>query len=69
MQPPGSASGSSLDLSTDSDSDEIFLDKEEPEMGQSDEDSLGLELSDVDKSAPSGRKTSRKIQDNSDDDF
>lgn len=64
-------SASSLDLSSDSESDEIFLGKDEQDgAGQSDEDSLGLELSAMEqRTAPSGRKTSQRITDNSDDDF
>ncbi|KAJ8984678.1 hypothetical protein NQ317_015769 [Molorchus minor] len=62
-------SQSSLDLSTDSESDDLFLDKDEPELMHSDEESLALELS-VDREAPSGRKTSNKVVEvNSDDDF
>ncbi|XP_018575207.1 clusterin-associated protein 1 homolog [Anoplophora glabripennis] len=69
MQPPLSGSQSSLDLSTDSESDDLFIDKDEPELMHSDEESLALELS-VDRRAPSGRKTSSKVQENnSDDDF
>ncbi|KAJ8915172.1 hypothetical protein NQ315_000425 [Exocentrus adspersus] len=69
MQPPLSGSQSSLDLSTDSESDDLFIDKDEPELMHSDEESLALELS-VDRRAPSGRKTSNKVQENnSDDDF
>lgn len=69
MQPPLSGSQSSLDLSTDSESDDLFIDKDEPELMHSDEESLALELS-VDRRAASGRKTSNKVQDNnSDDDF
>ncbi|XP_074027492.1 clusterin associated protein 1 isoform X2 [Leptinotarsa decemlineata] len=68
MQPPLLGSQSSLDLSTDSESDDSFLDKDEPELMQSDE-SLALELS-VDRRAASGRKASSKVQENnSDDDF
>lgn len=69
MQPPLSGSQSSLDLSTDSETDDLFIDKDEPELMHSDEESLALELS-VDRRAPSGRKTSSKVQENnSDDDF
>ncbi|KAJ8944650.1 hypothetical protein NQ314_009412 [Rhamnusium bicolor] len=70
MQPPLSGgSQSSLDLSTDSDEDDLFIDKDEPELMHSDEESLALELS-VDRRAPTGRKTSSKVQENnSDDDF
>ena len=64
-----SVSGSSLDISSDSESDDIFADKEESELQHSDDDSLGLELSSFDKRAPSGRITSSKVQSNSDDDF
>lgn len=67
MQPPLFGSQSSLDLSTDSESDDLFIDKDEPELMHSDDESLALELS-VDRRAPSGRKT--KIpENNSDDDF
>lgn len=72
MQPPVSGSQSSLDLSTDSESDDLFIDKDEPELIYSDEESLGLDLSTVDRRAPptaAGRKTSSKVQSNSDDDF
>lgn len=65
MQPALFGSQSSLDLS--SDSDDLFLDKDEPELMHSDE-SLALELSTVDRRAPSGRLQSSKLQD-SDDDF
>ncbi|KAG5879376.1 hypothetical protein JTB14_032082 [Gonioctena quinquepunctata] len=65
MQPP-LGSQSSLDLSTDSESDDSFLDRDEPELMDPDE-SLALDLS-VDRTAPSGRKASSKLQD-SDDDF
>lgn len=62
-----SRSGSSLDLSSDSD-EELFLDKDEPELIHSDEeDSFGLDLS-IERPGPSGRKTTLQI-DNSDDDF
>ncbi|XP_017772021.1 PREDICTED: clusterin-associated protein 1 [Nicrophorus vespilloides] len=51
-----------------SDSDDIFLDNDEPELLQSDEeDSLSLAL-DL-KRAPSARISSSIVQDNSDDDF
>ncbi|CAH0564610.1 unnamed protein product [Brassicogethes aeneus] len=70
MHPPMSGSHSSLDLSTDSESDDLFLDKDEPELMHSDEESLAIELSGMDRKAPTGRKTSSKqLQDNSDDDF
>ncbi|CAG9863355.1 unnamed protein product [Phyllotreta striolata] len=65
LQPPMFGSQSSLDLS--SDSDDLFLDKDEPELMHSDE-SMTLELSSVDRRAPSGRLQSSKVQD-SDDDF
>ncbi|CAH2006346.1 unnamed protein product [Acanthoscelides obtectus] len=69
MQPPLFDDQSSLDLSTDTDSDDLLLDKDEPELTMhSDEESLGLELS-MDRMAPSGRKTSNNLQENSDDDF
>lgn len=69
MEPPNASIGSasSLDLSTDSESEEIFLGKDD--AGQSDDDSLGLELSAMERPAPSGRKTSQRITENSDDDF
>lgn len=66
MEPLASSIGSSL--SSDSE-DDLFLDKDEPELFHSDDDSLGLDLSLIEKTAPSGRKTVNKIQDNSDDDF
>ncbi|GJQ72252.1 hypothetical protein Trydic_g3343 [Trypoxylus dichotomus] len=70
MEPTVSLSGSSLDLSTDSETDDVFLDRDEPELQHSDDDSLGLEISTMDRRAPSGTKTSSKLQDNnSDDDF
>lgn len=70
MQPPISGSQSSLDLSTDSETDDLFVDKEEPELMQSEDESLALELSGMDRVAPSGRKTSSKMPEpNSDDDF
>ncbi|KAK9883785.1 hypothetical protein WA026_001980 [Henosepilachna vigintioctopunctata] len=71
MQPPRSGSASSLELSSDSESDELFLDKDEPELINSDDDSLQLEVSSRDRRAPSGRMTSSKppLQTNSDDDF
>ncbi|CAG9773653.1 unnamed protein product [Ceutorhynchus assimilis] len=70
MQPPLSGSQSSLDLSSDSETD-LFVDKEEPELMHSDDESLALELSGMDRVvAPSGRKTSTKVPEpNSDDDF
>ncbi|XP_028138787.1 clusterin-associated protein 1 [Diabrotica virgifera virgifera] len=68
MQPPLIGSQSSLDFSSDSESDDIFLDKDEPELMQSDE-SLALELAPAaERRAPSGRLASSKPQD-SDDDF
>lgn len=71
MHPPLNGSHSSLDLSTDSESDELFLDKDEPELMHSDEESLALELSGIErKGATSTRKTSSKqVQGDSDDDF
>lgn len=71
MEPPQSGgSASSLDLSTDSESEEIFLTKDDQDDVQSDDDSLGLELSAIDRIAPSGRKTGQRINnENSDDDF
>ncbi|XP_050311116.1 clusterin-associated protein 1 [Anthonomus grandis grandis] len=74
MQPPPmSGSQSSLDLSSESETDDLFLDKEEPELMHSDDESLALELSNVDRAAPSGRKTgTSKVmppEPNSDDDF
>ncbi|KAK9746080.1 Clusterin-associated protein-1 [Popillia japonica] len=69
IEPAAPLSGSSLDLSTDSETDDMFLDRDEPELQHSDDDSLGLELSTMERRAPSGRKTSSKVQDNSDDDF
>ncbi|KAF7286460.1 clusterin associated protein 1 [Rhynchophorus ferrugineus] len=70
MQPPLSGSQSSLDLSSDGETDDLFLDKEEPELMPSEDESLALELSGMDRIAPSGRKTSSKVQEvNSDDDF
>lgn len=69
LQPPLSGSQSSLDLSTDSETD-LFVDKEEPELMHSEDESLALELSALDRRAPSGRKTSSKMPEpNSDDDF
>lgn len=70
LQPLLFGSHSSLDLSSDSGSDdELFLDKDEPELMNSDDDSLGLDLS-VDKRAPTRVKTANKKQEHdSDDDF
>lgn len=64
-------SESSLDLSTDSDSDDVFLDKDEAELMHSDDDTLGLEMemAGFDRRAPSGRKTVAKVQSHSDEDF
>lgn len=69
MEPTASLSGSSLGLSSDSETDDMFLDRDEPELQHSEDDSLGMELSAMERRAPSGRKTSSKVQDNSDDDF
>lgn len=67
---PSHSGDSSLDLSTDSDSDDLFLDKDEPELAHSDDDeSLGLELSGMERHGPSGRKTGNRMQSNSDEDF
>lgn len=70
LQPPLFGSQSSLDLSSDSGSGELFLDKDEPELMNSDEESLALELS-LDKRAPTRVKTANNnIQEpDSDDDF
>lgn len=64
-------SESSLDLSTDSDSDDVFLDKDEPELIQSDDDTLGfeMEMANAERAATAGRKTAVKMQSHSDDDF
>ncbi|XP_060521836.1 clusterin-associated protein 1 homolog isoform X3 [Cylas formicarius] len=70
MRPPISGSQSSLDLSSDTETDDLFVDKEEPELMHSDEESLALELSGIDRRAPTVRKTSSRMQEqNSDDDF
>ncbi|KAL3273815.1 hypothetical protein HHI36_015243 [Cryptolaemus montrouzieri] len=71
MQPPRSGSASSLDLSSDSESDDLFLDKDEPELMNSEDESLAFEMSALNRNAPSGRMTSSKapLQTNSDDDF
>ncbi|XP_030762983.1 clusterin-associated protein 1 homolog isoform X2 [Sitophilus oryzae] len=70
MQPPLSGSQSSLDLSSDPETDDLFLDKEEPELMHSEDESLALELSGMDRIVASGRKTNNKVQElNSDDDF
>lgn len=70
LNPLGSVSGSDGDMSTDTDTDDLLLDGDEPELPlQSDDDSLGLELSAVERNVPGGRKTSSKVQSNSDDDF
>nr|AEE61526.1 unknown [Dendroctonus ponderosae] len=69
MQPPMADSQSSLDLSSDSETD-LFINKEEPELMHSEDESLALELSAIDRRAPSGRKTGSKMPEpNSDDDF
>lgn len=69
MQPPMADSQSSLDLSSDSETD-LLINKEEPELMHSEDESLALELSAMDRRAPSGRKTGNKMPDpNSDDDF
>ncbi|XP_066137561.1 clusterin-associated protein 1 isoform X2 [Euwallacea fornicatus] len=69
MQPPLSGSQSSLDLSTDSETD-LFIDREEPELMHSEDESLALELSGLDRTPASSRKTSNKVPEpNSDDDF
>lgn len=49
----------------------MFLDKDEPELFHSDDDTLGLEMemANIEKTAPSGRKTVAKMQSHSDDDF
>ncbi|KAF5271216.1 hypothetical protein FQA39_LY08223 [Lamprigera yunnana] len=70
LNPLGSISASSDGASSDTDTDDLLLDGDEPELPQSDDDSLGLELSNMDKTIPTGRKTSNsKMQNNSDDDF
>ncbi|KAL1495006.1 hypothetical protein ABEB36_010497 [Hypothenemus hampei] len=71
MQPPLSGSPSSLDLSSDSETDDLFIDKDEPELMHSEDESLALELSGLDRGAPSGRKTANNklSEQNSDDDF
>lgn len=71
MQPPRSRSASSLDLSTDSESEELFLDKDEPELMNSEDESLAFEVSAMEKKAPSRIMTGNKapLQTNSDDDF
>ncbi|RZB41630.1 clusterin-associated protein 1 [Asbolus verrucosus] len=68
MQPPMSATPS---LSSDSETDELFIDKDESELIQSDDESLGLELSgmDMNKRAQSSKPNNNKINSNSDDDF
>lgn len=65
--PPLLGSQSSLDFSSDTESDDLFIDRDEPELMQSD-DSLDLELASGDRRAPSGRLASSKPPD-SDDDF
>lgn len=73
LQPPlFGGSQSSLDLSSDSGSDELFLDKDEPELINSDEESLALDISmdKIDQRTPTRVKTANKMQDHdSDDDF
>ncbi|EFA05121.1 Clusterin-associated protein 1-like Protein [Tribolium castaneum] len=68
MQPPMSATPS---LSSDSEDDELFIDKDESELIQSDDESLGLELSGMEltKRVQSGKPAGNKLNDNSDDDF
>lgn len=67
MQPPISATPS---LSSDSETDELFIDKDESELIHSDDESLGLELSGMEmaKRAQSSKPIS-KMNSNSDDDF
>lgn len=64
-------SRSSLDLSSDSDSDDVFLDKDEPELIHSDDDSLALEMevANLERATTAGRRTAAKVQIHSDDDF
>lgn len=71
MQPPRSKSASSLDLSSDTESDDLFIDKDEPELMNSEEESLAFEISAMEKKAPSRIMTGIKppAQTNSDDDF
>lgn len=59
----------SADLSSESESEDLLLEGDDVDLGQSDEDSFALELSAMDKPAVSGRITSTKHQDHSDDDF
>lgn len=61
-------SESSLDLSTDSDSDDVFLDKDEPELIQSDDDSLDFEMGmgNLERAPTTGRRTVAKMQDTED---
>ncbi|CAH1376549.1 hypothetical protein MTP99_017951 [Tenebrio molitor] len=68
MQPPMSATPS---LSSDSETDELFIDKDESELIQSDDESLGLELSGMEmvKRAQSSKPGANKMNSNSDDDF
>ncbi|KAB0793637.1 hypothetical protein PPYR_13257 [Photinus pyralis] len=67
LNPLGSAS--SAEESSDTDTDDLLLDGDEPELPQSDDDSLGLELSSIEKTIPQGRSSTSKTQVNSDDDF
>jgi hypothetical protein len=58
-------------LSSDSETDELFIDKDESELIQSDDESLGLELSGMEmvKRAQSSKPGANKMNSNSDDDF
>lgn len=49
----------------------MFLDKDEPELIQSDDESLGfgMDMVNVERAATAGRKTVAKMQMQSDDDF
>ncbi|XP_057659923.1 clusterin-associated protein 1 isoform X1 [Diorhabda carinulata] len=60
--PPLIDNRSSIDFSSDTESDDLFIDRDEPELMQSD-DSLGMEIASGDRRAPSGRLVG------SDDDF
>lgn len=69
MQPPLSATPS---LSSDTESDELFIDKDESELLHSDDESLGLELSgmEMSKRIQSSKPNNNKVSTtHSDDEF
>lgn len=72
---PGTLNETSTGSSSESDSEDMLLDGEEPELAgsalASDDDSLALEISAVDKRAPTaGRRTQNQHRlEDSDEDF